>query len=127
MTSCLYSFPTRFLSTVPRTCEFPARRLENDTSVFQGQASWQVTTLGVQLCLSHSHLKSTLPFFLFAERLVYQGPSKLSHVGSVVVSVSNAGTETLMNMTRFRSVSSLAEKAYTTVLIVVRFSNCKKG
>jgi hypothetical protein len=38
-----------------------------------------------------------------------------------------AGTEWLMHITRFRSDSSLAAKAYTTALIVVRFSNCKKG
>ena len=31
-----------------------------------------------------------------------------------------------MHMTRFRSDSSRAEKAYTTALIVIRFSHCKK-
>jgi len=107
-------------------CEFPAGRLENDISFFQGQASWQVTKLGSRLCLAQSHLKNNVPFFLLAESLFNQRPSKLGLIRSGVMPVSYAGTESLMHMTHFTSDSSLAEKAYTIALIVVRFSHCKK-
>jgi len=62
-----------------------------------------VTTLGARLRRAHAHLTSNVSFFLLAEHLVNQRPSKLSHIRSVAMPMSYAGTAWMMNMTRFRS------------------------